>query len=237
MRSKVLDLLVALLVLAAPASAGSWDRLEYFGGYAGNGFTGVDLLSYGLYNDYYGAGVGTRLADLRLQTWDIPRKGLPDVSSHGVVIPFPLEARVVLASWEGTPFQDYTSVESTTGRVEFHAWYCPWAVFGDLNEVQPGAISPNGRAPVDGLVYGAAWDMGLGYDAGQLWSVTAGRFEFKTRDGAVYRSRQDGSWYAMMRLYWGRTHSQTIGGSPLNFFRDLGTKLCRLAGRCGTVEG
>lgn len=236
MHCKALRLLVALALLASPASA-AWDRVEYFGGYAGNGYWGVDLLSAGIYHDRYGVGVGTKLADLRLQTWDLPRKGRPDASSHGMVIPFPLEARVVLASWEGKPYQDYLSFESSNGRVELKGWYCPWTIFSDLTDVQPGVIGATERDPVYGVAYGTTWDAALSFDAGKLWAVEAGRFEFKTREDGVFRSRQDGRWYAQGRFYLGRTHGRTIQSTPLNILHDVGKKLCRLFGGCGTIEG
>lgn len=89
---------------------------------------------------------------------------------------------------------------------------------------------------MSGLVKATTLDWGLSYDAGKLWSVSAGRFEFQAREDGVYRARRAGRWYALARLYYGRTHGDTIGASPLNIFRDAGFKLCRLVGRCGIIE-
>lgn len=231
---RVLLSATVLLLAATPAFAGSWNRIEYIGMFAGNGFWGADMLGYGIYQDYYGVGTGIRLAEFRVETWDLPRKGKPDASSHLILLPAPLEARVVLASWEGAPFVD--NVESTNARLELHGRFCPWAIFGDMTDVEPGLIGPE-RVQLNDIVYGSAWDLGISYDAGHFWSATAGRFEFRTRETGVYRARQDGRWYGMLRLYYGRTHGQTVGGTIFNFFHDARIKLCRLIGRCGTIEG
>jgi hypothetical protein len=210
--------------------------VEYVGAFAGNGFYGGDILSLGLYHDSYGLGVGTTLLQMRGETWDLQRKHAPDASIHGILIPLPLEARVVLASWEGDPFVDYVNVESSNARLELHGWYCPWAYFGAMTDVEPGPFGGPQRTQINDYVTGRAWDYGIGYDAGKLWGITMGRFEFQTRDGSVYRSRRDGRWYAMGRLYYGRTHGRTVGANPTNIFKDVAFKLCRLVGRCGIIE-
>ena len=131
---------------------------------------------------------------------------------------------------------DYVSAESSNARVELHAWYCPWAYFGELTDVELNSLGGGQRAQINDLVRAAAWDYGIGYDAGQLWSVTVGRFEFQTRDQGIFRARHDGRWYVMGKLYYGRTHGRTIGANPTNIFKDIGFKLCRLVGRCGIIE-
>ena len=52
------------------------------GGYGGNGFVGLRLLDLGYYNARYGLGVGTRAADVRAETWDLPRESRPDASAQ-----------------------------------------------------------------------------------------------------------------------------------------------------------
>lgn len=224
------------LLAAAPAAAETWNRIEIIGVLGGNGVYGVDALGLGLYHSRYGLGIGTRALELRGETWDLPRKGRPDASAHAMIILLPIEARVVLASWEGSPFLTSNSAESANGRLELFGAYCPWARLGQLTEVQTGILGTPERTAVNGLVKATTLDWGLSYDAGNVWSVSAGRFEFQTREDAVYRTRRDGRWYAMARLYYGCTHGSTISSSPLNLFRDAGFKLCRLFGRCGIIE-
>lgn len=236
MRCRVLSAAAALFLAAAPASAETWNRLEIFGVLGGNGVYGLDALGAGIYHPRYGLGIGTRALELRGETWDLPRKGRPDASAHALIIIAPIEARVVLASWEGAPFVDFVSAESSTGRLELFGSYCPWARLGGLTEVQTDVLGTQARVPVSGLVKATTLDWGLSYDAGKLWSVSAGRFEFQAREDGIYRARRAGRWYALARLYYGRTHGDTIGASPLNIFRDAGFKLCRLVGRCGIIE-
>lgn len=227
----------ALLLLAGvPARAGHWDRIEAVGAYAGTGMAGVRLADYGIYNARYGVGVGTRLIDVRFETWDLRRRGLPDASFHGMIIPFPLEGRVALASWEGKPYIAGTSAESTIGRVELYGWYCPWTTFAFINHVETDIIGQRSRVNLSDRIMGETWDWGLRYDSGHLWGLSAGRSEFRTKDKGVYRSRHDGRWYAAGYVYIGRTHGKTVGGNPLNLFRDAGFKICRAFGRCGVIE-
>lgn len=237
MRFKVLNAFAAAAFFAVPASAESWNRVEILGLLGGNGVYGVDVLGLGIYHPRYGLGVGTRALELRGETWDLPRKGgLGDASAHAILLFAPLEARVVLHSWEGSPFTTLVSAESSIGRLEAFGSYCPWAYFAQQTEVRPGLLGTPERAPVDGFVKATSWDWGLSYDAGRLWSVSAGRFEFKTREDGVYRSRRDGRWYVMARAYFGRTHGGTIGATPLNLLRDARFKLCRLVGGCTVVR-
>lgn len=236
MRCRLLSAAAALFLAAAPAAAETWNRIEVFGILGGNGVYGLDVFAAGIYHPRYGLGIGTRALELRGETWDLPRQGRPDASAHALVIVAPIEARVVLASWEGSPFFDYSSAESSTGRLELFGSYCPWARFGGLTEVRTDLLGTPERGPVKGFVKASTLDWGLSYDAGKLWSVSAGRFEFQTREDASFRPRRAGRWYAMARLYYGRTHGATIGANPLNLIRDAGFKLCRLVGRCGIIE-
>ena len=97
-------LLSAIILLASvSASAETWNRVEYFGVFGGNGLYGMDILSMGLYHESYGLGIGTTLLQYRGETWDLQRRNLPDVSAHAILVPLPLEARVVLASWRAIP--------------------------------------------------------------------------------------------------------------------------------------
>lgn len=240
MRCKVLSAVAACLLASIPSAAETWSRIEILGALGGSGGVyGFDAFGLGAYHPRYGIGVGTRLMEARWQTWDLSRKGgLPDASAHALLMPVPLEVRVILASWEGGMFRDTSaSVESTNGRVELFGSYCPWAYFGQLNEVQTDRFGSESRDPVPGFIRTQTLDWGLMYDAGKLWSVSVGRFEFRTREGDVFRSRRDGRWYAMARVYWGRTHGKTIGSSPLHIFRDAGHKLCRLVGQCKIIDG
>lgn len=227
---------LVLLLASLPARAGYWDRIEIIGGYGGNGFVGLRLFDLGLYNARYGLGVGTRIADMRAETWDLPRESRPDSSAHALIIPVPFEARVALASWEGKPFISGTSAESSIGRLELFAAYCPWALFGSVTEVQTSLLGDRKRAALDDLVRTETWDAGLHYDSGKFWYVSAGRFEFKTRARNGYLTRRDGRWYAMAGLYYGRTHGETVGGSPLNLFRDAAFKIGRLFGRRAVIK-
>jgi len=237
MRFRILNTALACLFCASPSAAETWNRIEVLGLLGGNGVYGVNAFGLGIYHPRYGLGVGTRALEARGETWDIPRKGgLPDASAHALIIVAPIEARVVLASWEGGAFLTATQAESSNGRVELFGSYCPWARFGALNEVHTDRLGITRRVPLSGLIKAKTWDWGLMYDAGKLWSVSVGRFEFQTRENSTYRSRRDGRWYAMGRVYWGRTHGKTIGSSPLNLFRDAGFKLCRAVGRCGIIE-
>lgn len=230
--------LLLLAALSAPAAAETWNRWEYMGGFGGNGFYGVDVLSVGLYHERYGFGVGTQLLQMRGDAWDLRRRGLPDATAHAILAPLPLEARLVLASWEGDPFVEATHVESSNARIELHASICPWARFGGINDVQPDFATgkPTRTYWNNDMIPAVTWDYGIGYDAGQFWSITVGRFDFQTKDDGVYRARRDGRWYAMGRLYYGHTHGRTVGANPGNVFRDIGFKLCRLVGRCGIIE-
>lgn len=229
--------LAAAAVLAAPARAQTWDRFEVFGGYLGTGFSGIRVADYGLYNARYGVGVGTRLMDARLETWDLPRAGRrPDATADGIVIPVPLEARVALYSWEGGIFTNETYAESSIGRLELHAWYCPWAFFGMMHEYQTNILGDRERVQINDTNAAQAWDMGARLDSGHLWYVSAGRFEFQTKEQGAFRSRRDGRWYGAVSLYFGRTHGKTYGGTPLNLLRDAGFRLCRMVGRCGVIE-
>lgn len=237
MRSKVLSVAAALFLAAMPAAADTWNRIEVLGVLGGNGVYGVDALGFGIYHPRYGLGVGTRALEARGETWDIPRKGgRADASAHALLILAPLEARVVLASWEGGAFLTATQAESSNGRIELFGSYGPWAYLGNLNEARTDRSGATSRASLGGLIKARTWDWGVMYDAGKLWSVSIGRFEFRTRESDVYRSRRDGRWYAMGRVYWGRTHGKTIGSSPLNLFRDASFKLCRFAGGCGIID-
>lgn len=225
-----------LLLAFAAAPCGAWDRFEVFGAYAGTGFLGMRVADYGRYHGRYGVGVGTRLMDARLETWDLPRKSRPDASAHALIIPAPLEARIALKSWEGPVYIEGTGAESSIGRVELHGWYCPWAFFGLMSEVQTDVLGERARAQINDIVGAEAWDVGLRYDRGNLWYVSAGRFEFRSKEQGGFRSRRDGRWYGAASLYFGRTHGGTYGGSPLNLLRDAGFKLCRLFGGCGIIE-
>lgn len=97
-------------------------------------------------------------------------------------------------------------------------------------------LGDRGRAAIGDNVRAEAWDWSLRYDSGRRWHVSAGRFEFRTRDSGAYRSRHDGRWYGAVGVYFGRTHGSTVGGNPLNLFRDAGFKICRAFGRCGVIE-
>lgn len=188
---------------------------------------GVEALGLGAYHPRYGLGVGARALEARRETWDIPRKGLPDASAHALIRLLSLDARVVLASWEGGMFQDsVNSVESSNGRIELFGSYCPLTYLGEFSEVRVDRAGAESRAALGGgLLKARSWDWGIMYDAGKLWSVSVGRFEFETRDGDVFRSRRGG-----------RTHGKTIGSSPLHIFRDAGHKLCRMAGQCKIIH-
>ncbi|MDE2143932.1 MAG: hypothetical protein KGJ84_16100 [Elusimicrobia bacterium] len=234
MRSSLLSLI--LLLAPASARADTWNRLEYFGGYVGPGLYGLDLFSYGLYHERYGVGAGTKLVDFRGDTWDIPRHGKPDASAHLTVVPIPLELRVVLASWEGAPFVEYVNAESSNGRVELHGWYCPWAFFGAMTDMETDILGERQRTQINDIARGEAWDWGIGYDAGQLWSFTVGRYDFRVHDDGNFRARQNGRWYAALRLYLGRTHGRTVGANPLRVFTDAAPYVCRFFGGCRTVE-
>lgn len=236
MRWSVLGAAAFLFLAVVPAAAKTWNRLEIIGILGGNGVYGLDVFGAGIYHPRYGLGIGTRALELRGETWDLPRKSRPDASAHAIVIVAPIEARVVLASWEGSPFFDSSSAESSTGRLELFGSYCPWARFTGLTEVRTGILGTPERGAVKGFAKASTWDWGLSYDAGKLWSVSAGRFEFQTREDASFRARRAGRWYAMARLYYGRTHGATIGANPFNLIRDAGFKLCRLVGRCGIIE-
>lgn len=227
---------LAGLVALTAAKASAWDRFEPVGYFAGNGHMGLRLVDYGIYSARYGVGVGTRLADVRLDAWDIPRQGRPDASAHGIVVIAPLEVRVALRSWEGKPYIEGTSAESSIGRIELHGWYCPWARFGLMSEVQTDILGIERRAFLNDSVSAEVWDYGLRYDAGRLWYVGVGRFEFRTRNSGPFRSRRDGRWYGVASLYFGRTHGKTVGGTPWNLLRDAGFKVCRAFGRCGIIE-
>lgn len=229
---------VLLALGSAPAQGATWDRFEVFGFYAGNQFAGIRVADYGLYSARYGLGLGTRLMDARLETWDLPRKGgRPDATADGLVIPVPLEARAALLSWEGGIFTDSTYAESSIGRLELHGWYCPWAMFGITHEYQTSLLGHRERVQTNDTNRAEAWEYGLRLDSGHLWYVSVGRFEFRTKENGAFRARSGGRWYGAASIYFGRTHGKTFGGSPLNLLRDARFRVCRLLGGCGVIEG
>lgn len=159
MRCSALGAAVLLFLAAGPVAAKTWNRLEIIGILGGNGVYGLDVFSAGIYHPRYGLGIGTRALELRGETWDLPRQGRPDASAHAIVIVAPIEARVVLASWEGSPFFDSSSAESSTGRLAVRL-ILP---MGALHRTDRGPGRHSGDAgtrPCEGVRQGV--DLGLG---------------------------------------------------------------------------
>lgn len=211
--------LAALLLCAGDASA-YWTRQEWIGLELRTGSQKARLIDVSAYASRWGLGVGTTALDVTMGAWDVPRRGLPDASGHGVLIYFPLKAYVALASWKGGPyfhFIDKSRADHSVGKLEAYYSYCDWGSMFQFTEVTstilPGQAA---RESVPGSVRAKVIDYGLRADhlftKAVSLTASAGYQKVTVKSDVVFREKEFDRWYGAVSYYFGATHGTDYTG-------------------------